>query len=76
MRELVETACQLVANMQTPCSGVTAPYGRIDDAGRVIFSEEVNQAVERKPCQPSGIGNGSGRQIRKLPPKNNPNYPG
>ena len=31
MRKLIETAGRLVANRNVPGSGVTAPYGTIDD---------------------------------------------
>ena len=35
VRKLIETAGRLVANKNAPGSGVTAPYGTIDDTGRV-----------------------------------------
>ena len=35
VRKLLETAGRLVANKNAPGSGVTAPYGTIDDTGRV-----------------------------------------
>ena len=33
MRKLIETAGRLVANRNAPGSGVTAPYGTVDDTG-------------------------------------------
>ena len=41
MRKLIETAGRLVANKNAPGSGVTAPYGTIDDTGRVQLSQDV-----------------------------------
>ena len=38
VRKLIETAGRLVANRNAPGSGVTAPYGTIDDTGRVRLS--------------------------------------
>ena len=39
--KLIETAERLVANRSAPCSGVTAPYRKIDDMGRVELSQET-----------------------------------
>ena len=41
VRKLIETAGRLVANRNAPGSGVTAPYGTIDDMGRVKLSQDV-----------------------------------
>ena len=41
VRKMIETAGRLVANRNAPGSGVTAPYGTIDDTGRVQLSEDV-----------------------------------
>ena len=38
---MIETAGRLVANRHATRSGVTAPYGRIDDTGRVEVSQEA-----------------------------------
>ena len=38
VEKLIETAGRLVANRSAPESGVTAPYGTIDDTGRVELS--------------------------------------
>ena len=40
-RKLIETAGRLVANKNAPGSGVIAPYGTIDDTGRVRLSQTV-----------------------------------
>ena len=41
VRKLIETAGRLVANKNAPGSEVTAPYGTIDDTGRVRLSLTV-----------------------------------
>ena len=41
VRKLIETAGRLVADRSAPGSGLTAPYGTIDDTGRVEFSQET-----------------------------------
>ena len=41
VRKLIETAGRLVANRNAPGSGVTAPYGRTEDTGRVELSRET-----------------------------------
>ena len=41
VKRLIETAGRLVANKNAQGSGVTAPYGTIDDAGRVRLSRSV-----------------------------------
>ena len=41
VRKLIETAGRLVADRNAPASGVTAPYGTIDDTGRVQLSPDV-----------------------------------
>ena len=43
VRKLIETAGRLVAIRHAPGSGVTAPYGRIDDTGRVELSREMSK---------------------------------
>ena len=45
MQMLIETAGRLVASKGTRGSGVTAPYGTIDDAGRVQLSVELEDLV-------------------------------
>ena len=41
VRKLIDTAGRLVANKNAPGIGVTAPYGTIDDTGRVRLSQSV-----------------------------------
>ena len=41
VRKLIKTAVRLVANRNAPGSGVTAPFGTIDNTGRVQFSQET-----------------------------------
>ena len=46
VRKLIETAGRLVANKNAPGSGVTAPYGTIDDTGRVrLFQTVIRQGI-------------------------------
>ena len=41
VRKMLETAGRLVGNRNAPGSGVTAPYGTIDDMGIVQLSQDV-----------------------------------
>ena len=41
VRKLIETAGRLFANKNAPGSGMTAPYGTIDDTGRVRLSQTM-----------------------------------
>ena len=41
VKKLMETAERLVANRNAPGSVVTAPYGTVDDTGRVQLSQET-----------------------------------
>ena len=41
VRKLIDTAGRLVANRNAPGSGVVAPYGTIDDTGRVKLSQQL-----------------------------------
>ena len=70
MRKLIETAGRLVANTNAPGSGVTAPYGTVDDTGRVQLSQEVmtNRGVS-DTMQPMGSSKVPDRKIRKMPSK-------
>ena len=70
VRKLIETAGRLVDNRNAPGSGVTAPYGTIDDTGRVQSSQEV---MSRE-----GVSNATSstrssripdRKIREMPAK-------
>ena len=40
LQKLMETAGQLVSNRRVPGSGVTAPFGTVDDTGKVELSQE------------------------------------
>ena len=52
VRKLIETAGELVANRNAPGSGLTAPYGTIDDTNRGQLSHDVmNRERERESQQ-------------------------
>ena len=70
VRKLIETAGRLVANKNSPGSGVTAPYGTIDDTGRVRLSQSVmtRQGVS-DTTPPMGSSKVPERRIRKMPAK-------
>ena len=67
VRKLIETAGRLVANKNAPGSGVTAPYGTIDDTGRVRLSQSVmiRQGVS-DTTPPMGSSKVPERRIRKM----------
>ena len=70
MRKLIETAGRLVANKNAPGSGVTAPYGTVDDTGRVQLSQDVmtkrGVSDATLPMESSKVPD---RKIRKMPAK-------
>ena len=70
MRKLVETAGRLVADRNPPGSAVTAPYGTIDDTGRVQLSQD---AMSKQGVNDATLQTGSSRvpesKIRKMPAK-------
>ena len=68
-RKLIETAGRLVANKNAPGSGVTAPYGTIDDTGRVRLSQtEIRQGIsDVTPLM--GSSKTPERRIQKMPAK-------
>ena len=70
MKKLIETAGRLVANKKAPGSGMTAPYGTIDDTGRVRLSQNMmtRQGV-RHTTPPMGSSKVPERRIRKMPAK-------
>ena len=70
VRKLIETAGRLVANKNAPGSGVTAPYGTIDDTGRVRLSQSVmtRQGIS-DTTPPMGSSKVPERRIRKMPAK-------
>ena len=69
VRKLIETAGQLVANKNAPDSGVTAPYGTIDDAGRVRLSQTVIRQGISDVTPLMGSSNAPERRIQKMPAK-------
>ena len=69
VRKLIETAGRLVANKNAPGSGVTAPYGTIDDTGRVRLSQtEIRQGVS-DATPPMASSKAPESIIRKMPAK-------
>ena len=70
VRKLIEIAGRQVANKNAPGSGVTAPYGTIDDTGRVRLSQSVmtRQGVS-DTTPPMGSSKVPERRIRKMPAK-------
>ena len=70
VRKLIETAGRLVANKNAPGSGVTAPYGTIDDTGRVRLCQSVmtRQGVS-DTTPPMGSSMVPERRIQKMPAK-------
>ena len=69
MRKLIETAGRLVANKNAPGSGVTAPYGTIDDTGRVQLSQTVIRQGVRNVTPLMGSSRIPERKVRKMPAK-------
>ena len=70
VRKLIETAGLLVAIRNAPGSGVTAPYGTIDDTGRVQLSQEVlTKRGVSDTMLPMGSSKVPDRKIRKMPAK-------
>ena len=68
-RKLIETAGRLVANKNAPGSGVTAPYGTIDDTGRVRLSQTVIRQGISDVTPLMGSSRAPERRIRKMPAK-------
>ena len=70
VRKLIETAGRLVANKNAPGSGVTAPYGTIDDTGRVRLSQSVMTRHEvSDTTPPMGSSKVPERRTRKMTAK-------
>ena len=69
VRKLIETAGRLVANKNAPGSGVTAPYGTIDDAGRVRLSQTVIRQGISDVTPLMGSSKAPERRIQKMPAK-------
>ena len=70
VRKLIETAGRLVAKRNALGSGVTAPYGTIDDTGRVQLSQDVKPREgifdATLPTKSSRVPD---RKIREIPAK-------
>ena len=69
VRRLIETAGRLVANKNAPGSGVTAPYGTIDDTGRVKLSQTVIRQGISDVTPLRGSSKITERKVRKMPAK-------
>ena len=70
LRKLIETAGRLVANRNAPGSGVTAPYGTVDDMGRVQLAQDVmTKRGVSDATLPMGSLKVPDRKIRKMPAK-------
>ena len=69
MQRLIETAGRLVASKGTRGSGVTAPYGTIDDAGRVQLSQTVTRPGMNDVTPLKGNSKILERRVQKMPAK-------
>ena len=70
MRKLIETAGRLVTNRNAPGYGVTAPYGTIDDTGRVQRSQEMmTRTGISDTTLPTKSSKVPDRKIREIPMK-------
>ena len=70
VRKLIETAGRLGANRNAPDSGVTAPYGTIDDRGRVQLSQEMmTRTGVSDTTLPTKSSKVPDRKIREMPMK-------
>ena len=66
VRKLIETAGRLVYNKNAPGSGVTAPYGTIDDTGRVRLSQTVIRQGISDVTPLMGSSKAPERRIQKM----------
>ena len=70
VRKLTETAGRLVANRKAPGSGVTSPYGTIDDTGRVqLYQDLMTKQGVSDTTLPMGSSKVPERKTRKMPAK-------
>ena len=70
MRELIQTAGRLVGNRNAPGSEVNAPYGTVDDTGRVQLSQDVmTKRGVSDTMLPTGSSKVPDRKRRKMPAK-------
>ena len=69
VKRLIETAGRLVANKNAQGFGSTAPYGTIDDTGRVRLSRTVIRQGVSDTTPPMRSSKAPERKIRKIPAK-------
>ena len=69
VQRLIETAGRLVANKNTRSSKVTAPYGTIDDTGRVRLSQTVIRPGMNDVTPLMGSSKAQERRLQKMPAK-------
>ena len=70
MIKLIETAGQLVAERNAPGSWVTAPYGTMDDTGRVQLSQQMMTRTRvSNTTLPTMCSKVPDRRIREVPMK-------
>ena len=70
VKKLIETVGRIVANRDSPGSGVTAPYRTIDDTGRVQLSQEtMARTGASNTTLPSKNSKVPDRKIREMPMK-------
>ena len=70
MRQLVEAAGLIVASRNASGSGLIAPSGLLDDAGRVELSAEVTKKPKVKTATTTESAQGYSRNRTKKPMKN------
>ena len=69
VQRLIETAGRLVANKNTQGSWMTAPYGTIDDTGRVRLSQTVIRQGISDVTPLMGSSKAPERRVQKMPAK-------
>ena len=69
VQRLIERAGRLVVNKNTRGSGVTAPYGTIDDTGRVRLSQTVVRQGISDVTPLMGSSKAPERRVQKMPAK-------
>ena len=68
VRKLIETAGRVVTNRNAPGSGMTAPYGTINDTGRVqLFQEMMIRTGVSDTKLPAKSSKVPDRKIREVP---------
>ena len=67
MIQLVEVAGHLLASRNAPSSGLTGPYGMIDDTGRMELSGAVEKRTDARSTTAFERRQRSSRQMRKIP---------